>query len=63
MPYQYNSNKRFDYFEKTKEKKELSKSIVDSNALVEVARALNLVDLARKYNYVINNADLNKTKE
>ena len=49
--------------EKTKKKKELSEGIANTTALAEMAQALSLIDLARKYMWVIGNADLNAAKK
>ncbi len=50
--------------EKVREEEMLSlKGIADTTALAEVARVSSLVDLARRYNWAINNADLDTAKE
>lgn len=45
------------------EEKMLSENIMDTTALAEVAQVLSFNDLARRYQQVINNADLNIVKE
>ena len=49
--------------EKAREKKRLSKNIANTIALAEVARALNLVDHARKYMCAMNNANMDAAKK
>ena len=49
--------------EKARKEEMLSKSIADTTASAERARKLNLVDVARRYNWAMSNADLNATKK
>ena len=49
--------------EKAREKKELSRSIVDTIAPAEVAWALSPVNLAGRYTWAISNADLDEANE
>ncbi len=49
--------------EKIREERMLPKGIADINALVEVARVSSLVDLDKRYNWAMSNADLDVAKE
>ncbi len=49
--------------EKAREEKMLPESITDTTAPAEVARVLTPVDLARRYNWAMSNADLDVAKE
>ena len=49
--------------EKARKKERLLKGIADTTAPTEVAQALSLVDLARKYIWAINNANIDAAKE
>ncbi len=49
--------------EKAREEEMLSEGIVDTTALAEVARVSNPVDLAKRYNWAMSNANLDVAKE
>lgn len=49
--------------EKVREKKKLSKSIIDTTAQAKLAWTLSLVDLARRYKWAMSNVNLDVTKE
>lgn len=44
-------------------KRELLKDIADISVSVKVAQAISLIDLVLKYKWIINNADLDLSKE
>ncbi len=48
---------------KAKEKEILLEDIADTTVLAEVAWVLSVVDLAGRYNWAINNTDLDTAKE
>ena len=48
---------------KTKEEEMLSDDIIDTIAPAEVTLISSLVDLAKRYNWVMSNADLNVAKK
>lgn len=49
--------------EKVRKKEKLSESRVDITILLEVAQILSPIDLARRYKYVMSNADIDTAKE
>ena len=49
--------------EKARKEEMLSKLLADTTTPAEVAQVSNLVDLARRYNWAMSNADLNAAKK
>ena len=49
--------------EKAREKEELSKGITDTTTPAKVAQALSPINLAGRYMWAINNADLDEAKK
>ncbi len=49
--------------EKAREEEMLSKGIADTTAPAEVAQVLSLVDLTKRYNWAISNANLDIAKK
>ena len=48
---------------KVKKEKTLSKDIIDTIALVKVAQVLSLVDLTKRYNWAMSDANLDIAKK
>lgn len=63
MPYQYNCQKKYDFFKKGQKKEGLLKFVVGTTALAEVAQPLSLINLAKKYIKIMSNVDLNIVEE
>lgn len=49
--------------EKAREKEKLSEDTANTTALVEVAKALSIIDLAWRYKWVISNTNMDAVKE
>lgn len=63
MSYQYNFNRKYNYFRKNFQKKSLSGGVRDKTLPAKEAWALKYIDLAKRYEWTINNVDLDEANE